>query len=142
MGFVTRHRRIVTAVVTVVIAVIVGLQVVDGPTNTSSPVSVSAKSASILRAIPTVTASSLPREARNVQALIASGGPFPFKQDGIVFENRELLLPRQAKGYYHEYTVKTPGDSSRGARRIVTGAGTEQYYTADHYRSFRRIVPG
>lgn len=82
----------------------------------------------------------LPNEARATLALIKSGGPFPYSQDGRVFHNREQLLPRQKRGYYREYTVKTPGRRDRGARRIVAGSGGEYYYTADHYRSFRRIL--
>ncbi|MFM9844766.1 MAG: ribonuclease domain-containing protein [Dongiaceae bacterium] len=72
-------------------------------------------------------------------ALIADGGPFPHKKDGSVFQNREGRLPRTAAGYYHEYTVETPNSPDRGARRIVTGAGGEIYYTADHYNSFVQL---
>jgi len=81
----------------------------------------------------------LPPEARATLALIESRGPFPYSQDGRVFSNREKLLPMQRSGYYREYTVKTPGTRERGARRIVAGSGGEYYYSADHYRSFRRI---
>jgi len=72
-------------------------------------------------------------------ALIDAGGPFPWHQDGVVFRNREHLLPRRPGGYYHEYTVPTPGAANRGARRIITGRGGELYYSDDHYRSFDRI---
>jgi ribonuclease T1 len=82
----------------------------------------------------------LPPEARRTLALIEKGGPFPYERDGIVFGNREGLLPKRARGHYHEYTVKTPGSRDRGARRIVTGGPGEYYYTEDHYRSFRRIL--
>ena len=82
----------------------------------------------------------LPPEARATLALIKAGGPFPYQRDGTVFCNREGLLPRRERGYYREYTVKTPGAKDRGARRIVAGRGGEYYYTADHYRSFRRII--
>jgi ribonuclease T1 len=85
-------------------------------------------------------ASDLPREARETLALIKAGGPFPYAQDGRVFSNREKLLPIRSRGYYREYTVRTPGARDRGARRIVAGDGGEYYYTADHYRSFRRIL--
>jgi len=81
----------------------------------------------------------LPSQARGTLALIKSGGPFPYAQDGRVFSNREKLLPIQSSGYYREYTVRTPGVRERGARRIVAGSGGEYYYSADHYRSFRRI---
>jgi len=87
----------------------------------------------------------LPAEGQQTYRLILQGGPFPYEKDGVVFGNRERLLPRQARGYYREYTVKTPGARDRGARRIVCG-GEEPirpracYYTADHYASFRVIV--
>jgi ribonuclease T1 len=82
---------------------------------------------------------SLPAEAQDTVALIDAGGPFPSDRDGIVFENREHLLPSEPTGYYHEYTVPTPGSPDRGARRIITGSAGELYYTDDHYRSFERI---
>lgn len=81
----------------------------------------------------------LPVEARNTIALIRKGGPFPFDRDGAVFGNFEKRLPIKERGYYREYTVRTPGVKSRGARRIVGGRGGELYYTDDHYDSFRRI---
>jgi ribonuclease T1 len=81
----------------------------------------------------------LPIEAQTTLALIKAGGPFPYPQDGRVFSNREKLLPLQKRGYYREYTVKTPDVRGRGARRIVAGKDAEYYYTADHYRSFNRI---
>jgi len=86
-------------------------------------------------------AAALPSEARATLALIAAGGPFPYERDGSVFQNRERILPDEARGYYREYTVVTPGSDDRGARRIVAGAGEERYYTDDHYASFRRIGP-
>lgn len=94
----------------------------------------------------TVALSSLPAEAQQVQRLIHAGGPFRYDKDGTVFGNRERLLPRQARGYYREYTVPTPRARNRGARRIVCGGKQPQqpeacYYTADHYASFQRIVP-
>jgi ribonuclease T1 len=86
----------------------------------------------------------LPQQAQETLRLIERGGPFPFRRDGVVFQNREKLLPQQARGYYLEYTVVTPGVSHRGARRIVCGGTPREqpvacYYTADHYRSFRKI---
>ncbi|WP_405867819.1 MULTISPECIES: ribonuclease domain-containing protein [unclassified Streptomyces] len=84
--------------------------------------------------------STLPSQAYDTLDLIAQGGPYPYSQDGTVFSNREGVLPSQASGYYHEYTVKTPGSSTRGARRIVTGEETqEDYYTSDHYATFDLI---
>ena len=87
---------------------------------------------------PTATAS-LPVEARETIRAIESGGPFAYDRDGVVFENRERLLPRQPRGYWREYTVSTPGSDDRGARRIVAGEGGELYYTDDHYASFRKV---
>jgi ribonuclease T1 len=90
-----------------------------------------------------IAASKLPAEAQSTLVLIRSGGPFAYSRDGVVFGNRERLLPQKARGYYHEYTVKTPGVATRGARRIICGgdiaALDECYYTDDHYQSFRRI---
>jgi len=81
-------------------------------------------------------------EALNTLDLILDGGPFPFDRDDTVFQNREGLLPDHAQGYYREYTVITPGENDRGARRIVAGADGDLYYTNDHYQSFREIVGG
>lgn len=93
----------------------------------------------------TVALNSLPQQGQETYQLIRQGGPFPFGKDGVVFGNRERLLPTHKRGYYREYTVKTPQSRDRGARRIVCGgqATTPEacYYTADHYASFRRIVP-
>ena len=88
----------------------------------------------------------LPPEAQTTYRLIREGGPFPYEKDGTVFLNRERLLPAQGRGYYREYTVKTPRARNRGARRIVCGgkpptAPEACYYTADHYASFSRIAP-
>jgi ribonuclease T1 len=87
----------------------------------------------------TVVLSQLPREARETVSLIQRGGPFPYERDGVVFGNFERVLPARDRGYYREYTVPTPGEKSRGARRIVLGRGGELYYTDDHARTFRRI---
>jgi len=90
-----------------------------------------------------VRVEALPKEARTVLVQIRSGGPFRYERDGVVFGNREKLLPQKARGYYHEYTVPTPGARNRGARRIVCGGPKQApvacYYTADHYQSFARI---
>ena len=91
----------------------------------------------------TVAVGDLPAEARQTLALIREGGPYPYEKDGSVFGNYERKLPRQRRGYYTEYTVKTPRVRSRGARRIIAGGRdgrpTEFYYTDDHYQTFRRI---
>ncbi|KAB2341389.1 ribonuclease [Actinomadura rudentiformis] len=93
-------------------------------------------------AIPPICESRLPKEAGDTIRLIDRGGPFPYPKDGTVFQNREGLLPQKPRGFYREYTVKTPGLETRGARRIVT-SGSEgrngMYYTANHYRSFSDI---
>ncbi|MFD5425121.1 ribonuclease domain-containing protein [Streptomyces sp. NPDC127084] len=87
--------------------------------------------------------SDLPSQAHDTLGLIDAGGPFPYSQDGTVFSNREGILPSESNGYYHEYTVETPGSSTRGARRIVTGESQDQdYYTADHYASFDLVDHG
>lgn len=92
--------------------------------------------------LPSVNASELPKEARQTLTLIAKGGPYPYRQDDGNFGNFEGLLPRKSGGFYKEYTVVTPGESDRGARRIVVGKDTAKYYTADHYESFKFIVEG
>ena len=99
--------------------------------------------------IPEIAVAELPHEARETLRRIRQGGPFPYERDGAVFGNFERLLPRRGRGYYREYTVKTPGIAGRGARRIVAGcastaarpcgAGGELYYTDDHYKSFRYV---
>lgn len=91
--------------------------------------------------LPPISMADLPPEARDTLRLIDRGGPFPYRRDGIEFGNRERLLPLRNRGFYREYTVPTPGASDRGARRIIVGRDGERYYTKDHYRSFRRIVP-
>lgn len=92
----------------------------------------------------TVHVTELPRQGRETYELIRQGGPFPYDKDGTVFGNRERLLPIEKRGYWREYTVKTPGSRDRGARRIVCGGPPRTphacYYTADHYASFRKIV--
>ena len=90
-----------------------------------------------------VALADLPPEARELNTLIRTGGPFRYDRDGVVFGNRERILPAHAHGYYHEYTVPTPGVKTRGARRIICGGPPKApdacWYTSDHYRSFRRI---
>ncbi|APU39405.1 MULTISPECIES: ribonuclease domain-containing protein [unclassified Streptomyces] len=92
------------------------------------------------RGMAVVRADALPRQAREVLLLIDKGGPYPYRQDGTVFGNFEKVLPRQKRGYYHEFTVRTPGERDRGARRIVTGEGGEFYYTDDHYETFKAVL--
>ena len=90
--------------------------------------------------MPTISYNELPREAIETIVLIGEGGPFPFDRDGIAFQNRERLLPTKPRGYYAEYTVITPGASTRGARRIIAGEEGELYYTDDHYASFYWVI--
>ncbi len=89
--------------------------------------------------VPEISAAELPAQAQQTIALIRKGGPYPYDRDGAVFGNFEKRLPLRSRGYYREYTVRTPGAGNRGARRIVAGKGGELYYTDDHYQSFRRI---
>lgn len=119
-----------------VVAVVLWRQQTPAPAGPASPVSTTA--ASDGTAAATLPAF-LPAEAHTTLDLIARGGPFPHSQDGVVFGNYEHLLPAQPRGYYHEYTVETPGASTRGTRRIITGGTPPDiyYYTDDHYRSFR-----
>ncbi len=95
--------------------------------------------------LATVVVTEMPREAQDTYQAIRKGGPFPYEKDGTVFGNRERLLPRHERGFYREYTVRTPGVPHRGARRIVCGGEVPThpkacYYTQDHYASFRMIV--
>ena len=103
-------------------------------------VNVSAKDPTFIESI---SVAELPKEARHTLALIKQGGPFPYAKDGSVFGNYEGLLPKQKRGYYHEFTVKTPKARNRGARRIVVGGdlavSREYYYTDNHYATFKRI---
>ena len=93
-----------------------------------------------LSGLPTIRVDRLPVQARDTLDLIQHGGPFPHRQDGAVFQNRERLLPGKPNGYYREYTVETPGSADRGARRIIAGDKGELFYTDDHYGSFRQVV--
>lgn len=90
--------------------------------------------------LPVISPGKLPPEAIETLKVIKKGPPFPYTKDGTTFRNRERLLPRKPDGYYRELTVKTPGISHRGARRIVVGQQGELYYTDDHYQTFREIL--
>ncbi|MER7917157.1 MULTISPECIES: ribonuclease [unclassified Streptomyces] len=108
----------------------------------AAPVSVATAKASVASAdsVGSICQSALPSQADDTLDLIAQGGPYPYSQDGTVFSNREGVLPSQSSGYYHEYTVVTPGAPTRGTRRIITGEGSqEDYYTSDHYETFDLI---
>lgn len=111
-----------------------------------SPDTADARSAPAQAPADTVAQAQLPPQGRSMLALIYRGGPFAHDKDGVVFGNRERLLPASARSYYREYTVRTPGERSRGARRIVCGGNQPAapdacFYTDDHYASFRKIVP-
>jgi ribonuclease T1 len=106
---------------------------------------VQARPATDVQSLPTLSVTDLPREGQETFQLIHQGGPFPYEKDGTVFGNRERILPRAMRGFYREYTVRTPGVKHRGARRIVCGGQAPRkpeacYYTSDHYASFRMIV--
>lgn len=95
-------------------------------------------------ALPSVTLAELPRDVAIVLEQVHRGGPFRYERDGVVFGNRERILPAQPRGYYREYTVPTPGAKNRGARRLVCGGSAPMkpdacYYSDDHYQSFRRL---
>jgi len=92
--------------------------------------------------LPTMTVAELPAEGIDTLELIAAGGPFPYDKDGATFQNREGVLPPAPKGFYAEYTVITPGEDDRGARRIVAADDGGRFYTDDHYSSFREVVSG
>ena len=114
----------------------------------ASPAALARKAPEVGATVPgfeTVSRAELPREGRTTYGRILQGGPFSSDKDGTVFGNRERILPRQARGYYREYTVRTPGAKNRGARRIVCGGLQPQvpdacFYTGDHYNSFQQIV--
>lgn len=124
-------RRITAALVGLVVLVLAGWFTQTQLTGEPAPRSASG--------LPERALSELPAEATDTWRLIERGGPFPYPADGRDFGNREGLLPAEDRGYYREYTVETPGSDDRGARRMVTGAATEVYYTGDHYESFVRV---
>ncbi len=109
-------------------------------TGGAAPADTGASAPAWARGMAAVQESRLPAEARRTLALIDKGGPYPYARDGVVFGNFEGHLPKRPRGYYHEYTVPTPGSPDRGARRLVTGRDGEIYYTDDHYNSFRAVL--
>jgi ribonuclease T1 len=127
-------RRITVALAGLIVLVLAGWFVRE--LTTDEPAMPGAGSGLPVRAL-----SELPAQAAGTWRLIERGGPFPYQEDGAVFGNRERRLPAEQAGYYREYTVDTPGEDDRGARRIVTGDGGELYYTADHYSSFVVVDP-
>ncbi|RZU28804.1 ribonuclease T1 [Streptomyces sp. BK022] len=134
------RARLLAGVLAVLGALLAGCAGTDAATE---PPAASRNAASVpawAAGMATVPEPRLPVEARRTLALIDKGGPYPYARDGIVFGNFEGRLPRHQRGYYHEYTVPTPGSGGRGARRMVTGDGGEFYYTDDHYNSFRAVL--
>jgi ribonuclease T1 len=126
-------------IIAVVCAIALAITVLVGTS------SVARESTPKVLSISEMSAGELPVQGRDTLVLIRKGGPFPYAKDGSIFGNRERMLPKQARGYYKEFTVKTPGSRDRGARRIVCGGDTTSaqksscYYTADHYATFKRI---
>jgi ribonuclease T1 len=137
------------AVGAVLALVVLGVLLVRGGTEaqtaaprplTSTTTSASTSTSDPETGLPLVALSSLPQEAQRTVRLIERGGPFPYAKDGATFGNRERLLPARRPGWYREYTVRTPGEDDRGARRIVTGDDDRQlFWTDDHYQSFSRL---
>ncbi|WP_429251415.1 ribonuclease [Paraburkholderia sp. GAS333] len=118
-------------------------QAASQPGQTASDAA-AASGAKVSGALPAVTQAQLPGEAAETLRLIKAGGPYPFGEDGVLFRNSAALLPEHPRGYYHAYTVRTPGAADRGQRRIVCGGPRKQtgdcYYTEDYYTSFKRIA--
>ena len=148
----TSRRRITVALVGLIVLVLAGWLIKDltsgssgkpaptAATATSGKASGSAPGAS--SGLPVKALSSLPKETADTWKLIQQGGPFPYpKNDGVVFHNNGNVLPRNKDGYYHEYTVDTPGAKTRATRRLITGSQRELYYTDDHYDSFVVVDP-
>ncbi|MCX4642231.1 MULTISPECIES: ribonuclease [unclassified Streptomyces] len=126
----------IASVTALAAALLIGGPVLAG-SATAAPVTYS------VTAVGDICYSALPSQAHDTLDLIEQGGPYPYDQDGTVFQNREGVLPSQSTGYYHEYTVITPGSPTRGARRIVTGEQSqEDYYTGDHYATFDLVDHG
>ncbi|HEY3504806.1 MAG TPA: ribonuclease domain-containing protein [Actinocatenispora sp.] len=143
----TTHARTLRRVLVTAVAALAGVFAVGAGVAQAQPAPAPAVHAvAAPAAISDCSLSSLPTQASDTVDLIHSNGPFPYPDnDGVVFDNREGVLPAESAGYYHEYTVITPGSSNRGTRRIVTG-GTpvtdppHYYYTGDHYETFCEIT--
>ncbi|MFG1641001.1 ribonuclease domain-containing protein [Amycolatopsis sp. NPDC049252] len=149
------RRRITAALIGLLVLVLGGWLVKDnlgGSSNSSTAPTTSAGSAAPAKGgsalpgtdsgLPVKGLSTLPPQAADTWKLIKAGGPFPYpRNDDVVFENREKRLPGKQSGYYHEYTVKTPGSADRGARRLISGQAHELFYTGDHYASFVVVDP-
>ncbi|MFI9380189.1 ribonuclease domain-containing protein [Kutzneria sp. NPDC052558] len=145
----TSRRRITFALVGLIVLVLAGWLIRDLSTGSGSPAPTTSSSAASAGAVPGASSglpvkalSTLPKEAAATWKLIQQGGPYPYpKNDGVVFHNNGNVLPRNKDGYYHEYTVDTPGAKNRATRRLITGSQRELYYTDDHYDSFVVVDP-
>ena len=141
----TPRRRITFALVGLIVLVLIGWLVKDLATGSTPAPAHSSTSQSVPGAssgLPVKPLSALPPQAATTWKLIQAGGPFPYPaNDGVVFHNNGNVLPRNKDGYYHEYTVDTPGARNRSTRRLITGAQHELYYTDDHYASFVVVDP-
>jgi ribonuclease T1 len=126
--------------VAVVLIAVVGALVAIDLARPSAPAPAVATDGTPVSGLPTVRLADLPPQAQQTLALIDRGGPFPYRQDGTVFNNAEHRLPARPTGYYHEYTVTTPGSPDRGARRLILGQRGDLYYTADHYATFYQVL--
>lgn len=131
--------RRLPAVLTLLLGLLLALVLVGCGAASAGPATDSSAGTDPESGLTYVDLADLPPEAARTVALIDSGGPFPYDKDGTVFRNDEGLLPDEPRGYYHEYTVPTPGESDRGARRIVAARDGTLYWTGDHYASFQRI---
>jgi len=151
-----KEKRALSVLVVVATGIVLGWLTAGGPqkaapantaaTSTTSPAPTSASvpgspgsGTDPQSGLPWVAVAALPSQARDTLRAIDLGGPFRYSQDGTTFGNFEHLLPSRPRGYYTEYTVPTPGSTTRGARRIVAGEGGDFYYTGDHYSHFARI---
>jgi ribonuclease T1 len=137
------HRRVSAALIGLLALVLIGWvgrhaapDPAAGPPSSNRPAAVASAAG-----LPVQGLSQLPPQVGQEWQLIQHGGPFQYRQDGAIFGNREKHLPPRQSGYYHEYTVPTPGAHDRAARRLITGGAAELYYTGDHYLSFVVVDP-
>jgi ribonuclease T1 len=136
---VNSRRRVTAALVGLLLLVTggwLGHHALADPPTGGQPAAVASATGLPIRAL-----SQLPPQAAHVWQLIQQGGPFPYRQDGSVFKNREVRLPSRQAGFYREYTVPVPGEHDRGPRRLITGGAAELYYTGDHYVTFVAVNP-
>jgi ribonuclease T1 len=137
------RRRPLLALVILIVLLVIGYAARGiNSGNDSHPTPNNSASTATVQRAGTTALSSLPSEAQHTIALIRTGGPFPYSHDGIVYNNLEKQLPKEDRGYYHEFTVVTPGSDDRGARRIITGKDGQFYYTSNHYKSFVEVDLG